>query len=630
MWPGIASVAPGALLFFAAGALAAPGTPRADEPPPGGGGVLRVTADPPRLLLGRDEGAELRVAASPGVEEVSITASAGRVEGVRRLSGGGFVARYRAPDDRVPQVAIVSAVARTARGLEDGWIAIPVSGEGDARVPGTPGSQVTLRIGDRTFGPTAVGADGIALVPVVVPPGVREAHQGFRPIDLRVPETPLLHAVQDRTNIQADREEKVRVVAYLVAPHGAARRGDLPVFEPSRGTVAVAEREAGAFVATWSLPPGLAGEERLSIRVPASPASHAVVRVEAAAGPPALVALSFDRDALVAGGAPAVVTARVLDGGGNPVPAELSLAARGALLSGVEERRPGELVARLTAREMLRAREVVVTATAPSAGIAGARALPLVAAEPAAARFHPSDPVVRSDGVRPAILRLTVADRFGNGSSSAPVVTAAHGRVLDVAETARGEYAVRYVGPAVKEASPDEIVARAGAVEATATALVAPPRPALLLSARVGLTGDVAGRFSGRTGAVVAERPSDLAFALRRGAELAWRIEAESLDARGASLAAVLAGAGARWNVAGGAELWASAAAGALLAPGSAAAAARLALSLGFGRTWGVPFLEASLLGAGAGAPGAFAALGLSAGIRRGVETSHGNDPDRR
>jgi len=627
MWRPLASVALGAILLCAV-ALPAPAVVRGAEPPPAGGGALRIVADPPRLGMGLGDEAELRVAAPDAIEELSVTATAGQVEGLRRLPGGGFVARYRSPPERVPQIAIVAVTARTARGLEDGWIAIPLSGEGSARVRGAPGSEITLRIGDRTFGPQRVGSDGVAIVPVVVPPGVREAHQGFRPIDLHVPETPLLHAVQDRTNVLADREEKVRVVAYLVAPHGAARPGELPLFEPSRGTVAIAEREAGAFAATWTLPPGPAGEERLTVRVQGAPASHAVLHVAAAAGPPALVAVSFDRDALVAGGE-AVVTARALDAGGNVVPAELSLAARGATLGGVEERRPGELVARLAAGERLRTDEVVVTATAPR--LAGSRALPLVAAEPALARFEPREPVLRTDGVRAAVLRLTVVDRFGNAASPAPVVRAARGRVLAVVETARGEYAVRYVGsPGDDRAAPDEIVAEVGAARATAAALVARPGPALLVSARAGATGEVAGRFTGRSAGILVERPSDARIALSRGAELAWRLEAEGLDASQAALAAVLAGAGVRWRGAGGAELEAALSAGALLAPGRGAAAARLAFSFGLRRSFGVPFLEGSLLGAGTGAPGAFAALGLSAGVRFDVESTHGNDPDRR
>jgi hypothetical protein len=177
-----------AAIALLAAALAAAGAARADDARPAGGGPLRVSADPPRLVLGRDAWAELRVSAPREVDAVTFSASVGRVESVRRLPEGGFAARYRPPPEGVPQVAIVSAFAGAGHAFTDGWIAIPLSGEGNARVPGVPGSQVTLRIGDRTFGPRTVSADGVATVPVVVPPGVREAHEGFRPIDLRVPE----------------------------------------------------------------------------------------------------------------------------------------------------------------------------------------------------------------------------------------------------------------------------------------------------------------------------------------------------------------------------------------------------------------------------------------------------------
>jgi hypothetical protein len=617
---------------LAAALLVAAGAAWAQEPVPARGGVLHVTADPPRLVLGRDACAELRVAAPPEVEEVSISASAGQIEDVRKIAGGGFTARFRAPAERLPQVAIVSAVARTGGGgLEDGWIAIPLSGEGNARVRGDPGAEITLRVGDRTFGPRTVGSDGVAVIPVIVPPGVREAHQGFRPIYLKVPETPLLHAVQDRTSVVADREERIRVLAYVVAPHGVARRGDLPAFEPSRGTVAVSEREPGAFQALWSLPPGPAGEERLSIRLPAAPASRTVLRVAVAAGAPALVAVSFDRDAYVAGGDAVGVVARALDAAGNPVPARLSLAARGATLSAVEERRPGELVARLAAGPVLDGEEAVVTARADELGIAGSRALPLRPGEPATARFRSREGVVRSDGERVAVLRLAVLDRFGNAVSSPPVVTAVRGRVLGVEERERGEYSVRYVGAAVDEPAADEVVARVGAIRATAAPLLAPSGPPLLVSARGGLAADVRGRFAGAAAGVVAQHDADVALALRRGAELSWRLEADGLSGRGGdALAALLAGAALRRHLGAALVGEAAASAGVLLVPGGAAGAARLAVSLGLARRWGVPFLEGSLLGATGGAPGPFAAAGLAAGVRFGLENLHANDPDRR
>jgi hypothetical protein len=342
-----------------------------------------------------------------------------------------------------------------------------------------------------------------------------------------------------------------------------------------------------------------------------------------------VVAVSFDRDDLVAGGAAAAVTARALDAGGNVVPAELELDARGAILTEVRVRRPGEVVARAEAGSVLLGDEAVVTATAATVGIAGSRSLPLRPAEAAEALFEGAT-LVRSDGAREAVLQLSVADRFGNAVSAVPAVSAARGRVVSVAAVGRGEYAIRYVGPAVDRAASDELVARVGTLRATAAPLLAPPEPALLLSARAGLAGDARSRFGGATAGVAVERPADVALAVRHGAEVAWRLEAEGLAAGGgASLGALLAGASVRRGLGGRAELSLAASAGAVLGGGGASPGARLALAFGVARRWGVPFVEASVLGA-TGAPEPFAALGLSAGVRFGWETPHGHDPHRR
>lgn len=620
-----------AALALAAVALGGPAA-RADEARPASGGTLRITLDPPRLELGNERSAELRVAAPPSVEEIELTASAGRIEQVRRLPGGGFVARYRPPPQRVPQVAIVAAQARTARGLEDGWLAIPMSGRGDARVRAAPGSEITLRVGERSFGPAMAGPDGVAVVAVVVPPGVREAHQGFRPLDLRIPETPLLHAVADRTRVHADREERVRIMAYVVAPHGAARSGDAPRFEPTRGTVSAAEREPGAFVATWTLPPGAAGEERVVVRLPAAAASRAVLRVEAAVGPPAVVAVTCDRDALVAGGEAATVTARALDAAGNLTPAALKLAVRGAVLTRVVERRPGEISGTIAAGTRLEGAQAVVTAIASGLGISGIRAVPLRPAEPAAAAFEPVG-VVRGDGARPALLRLTVEDRYGNRIRSAPEVEARRGRVAGVEARKDGGWDVRYVAPAAERPAPDEIVARLGPAHALATPLVAPPRPALELSHWMGPRLDLAGGSNAFAVGAAGERPLDVAAALARGFDLALRLEGEvARGTPGGPLGAVLAGVAAHRAIGARAGLTASASAGVALG-GGAAPAARLALGVGLRLGAVRPFLETSFLAA-RGGPAGLPAAGISGGLTIALdaprENRHGDPADRR
>lgn len=606
---------------FLAGAplTMASGEARAEDPgPPGGGGAIRISPEPSRLLLGRDPGAELRITASADVEDVSLSASVGRIDGLRRLPGGGFAARWRAPGDRHPQVAIVAAIGRTPRGTEHGWVAIPLSGQGDAKVRAAPGQEVTLQIGERKFGPRRTGSDGLVVIPVVVPPGVREAHHGFTPIDLRVPETQLLHAVLDRGVVFADRQERVRVFAYVVAPHGAARRGDVPVFEASRGSVSVTEREPGLMEAAWILPPGRAGEERLAVRLAAAPASRSVLKLETVAGPAAGVAVAFDREALVAGGDPVTVTARALDSAGNPVPAALSLTAEGGELVEVRDRETGEVEARVRAGPAFGGRsEVRVTATAAGMGISGARELPLRHGEAAVARFDEGDDILRGDGVHAKVLHVSVADRHGNPVDVAPVVTAERGKVLGVSAASLGTFEVRYVPPAVKAAARERLVATIGGVRATASPLLLPSPSVVETATWAGAVLDLRGRFAGPRAGLALQKP----FAtLASGLDLAWRAEAEGLGFDGEGRATVLGGLGLSTVLGPSAVLRASLGAGALFGGGGGSAAARVALGVGLPGRSLRPFLEVALLGARDGAPGPFAAIGVTAGLRASME----------
>jgi hypothetical protein len=296
----------------------------------------------------------------------------------------------------------------------------------------------------------------------------------------------------------------------------------------------------------------------------------------------------------------------------------------------VREREPGELEAKLRVGASFEGRrEVRVTASAPRAGISGTRALPLRPGEVAAARFDEEDGVIRGDDHRPALLRVSVADRHGNPVDVAPAVSAARGKVLGVAAAGPGAFEVRYAAPAVAEPMPERLVASVGSLRAAADRVLLPPGPRLALAAAPGLLVDVRGRFAGARVGVAAEKPADLAPALRRGLEVSLHAEASALQLRSGAAAGFLAGAVASRALGASAVLRAGAAGGVHVRSGGTSPAARLfAGAAGRGRSG--PFLELDLLAAGSGAPGAFAALGLSAGIRFGVERTHGDDPHRR
>lgn len=606
----------GALLAVAL-AGAAPASVRAHDP--AGGPPLQVIADPAQLVLGRDAGADLRIGAPDDVKDVSITASAGRVEDVRRLPSGGFSARFVAPAGRVPQVAIVAAVGRTGRGTVDGWVAIPCSGQADARVRSTPGAEITLTVGGRRFGPRAAGSDGVAIIPIVVPPGVREAHHGFKPIDLGVPETPLLHTVLDRAVVMADRTERVRVLAWVVAPHGAARRGDTPIFEPSRGTVAVAERQPGEVEGLWTLPPGRAGEERIVVRLAGSSVSRGVLRLETTVGPPAVVAVSFDRVAAVAGAAEGVaVAARALDAAGNPTPASLALEAEGASLSDVRQPQPGVLLAQLRAPASLRGRtQAVIRASVADAGVSSTRTLPLVPGAPARVRFGGAPGAVRS-GME-AVLKVEAEDAGGNRVSPAPVVTAQRGTLRSVEGAGPGAWRVRWLAPEIDAPARGHLEASVGGVRAAIEPVLLPPRPAASLSASAGAARDLRGGW-GSAGALAGDFAVRAPWEIPAGLELATRLEVDGGNMGPHPGFALLFGGSASRVLGPSVVVRASASIGAWLSSGTGAPAGRLGIDMGLERRGIAPFVEAAVLGTGGGSDVTFTAVTLSAGMRLGVE----------
>lgn len=598
------------------------GGPHAGAAPrsaPGAEGGLRVSVHPAALVLGRDGAAELRIEAPAEVTEVTVTTNAGRVERVRRHRGGGFTARYVPPAERVPRVAIVAALARGAEGPLDGWVAIPLHGTGRARVRSRPDAEIALRIGERTFGPVRADAEGNAAIAVVVPPGVREGYHGFRPVDLGVPETSLVHAIADRAEVRADEPAEIHFRAYVVAPHGTTRRGDVPEVEASRGTFAYSAREAGAIAGVWRLAPGPAGEARLTFSLPGAPASRAVVKVEAVPGPPAAVAVAFDREALVAGSGPSVaVTARVLDAAGNPTAAPLALAADAGALSPAAEHSPGVYTASLAVPPRFGGRaEVTVTARVPGTALAGTRALPLRPGAPAQARLD-ADVLVADGGER--ALRLALRDAWDNPVRATPAVAIGRGNVVAIAPAEPGVYLVRYRTPAVAARTPVALEADVGGVRTRTDLVLVPARRDALATAFGLLTVDGGARpwlaLSAERG--LARDDGRLALRAELGAS-GWR-----RDGFEAGLAAGTVGPALRRAVGPRLEAWSAAGAGLALGYRDTddggrdvrvGPALRLAAGLAAPRAWGTPFLELGVVTAWEALPGRGAVAGVTASI---------------
>jgi hypothetical protein len=323
------------------------------------------------------------------------------------------------------------------------------------------------------------------------------------------------------------------------------------------------------------------------------------------------------------------VTARALDAAGNPVPAALVLDVQGGDLSGVRTPRPGEVVARVAAGERLRGDEAVVRASAPALGISGARALALRPEAAATGRFD-RQRLVRGDGKTEVALRVEIADRFGNPVSAVPEVSAKRGTVVAVAERGRGAFEVRYLPPEVEHPVRESVVARSGAARATLEPVIAPRAPAVRLEIAGGLADGLGSFNTAIAASVAAERPADFAPALRLGLESALRVEAGVLGLSGATLGTLLAGGSVRRPWSHDFSFTASAGLGVAFGGGELSPAGRAAFSLDYGPGRVKPFGEISVLGARSASTGTFAALGLSAGVRFGLEDRHDRNPDRR
>jgi len=105
-----------------------------------------------------------------------VLCSVGQIEDLGREGPASFTARYILPAGRFPQPAIIVAeFATLARPLR-GMTTIRLRAATTPSLRTDPGAQVSLRVGDREYGPQTAPADGIVRIPVVVPPGVEFAN----------------------------------------------------------------------------------------------------------------------------------------------------------------------------------------------------------------------------------------------------------------------------------------------------------------------------------------------------------------------------------------------------------------------------------------------------------------------
>ena len=154
-------------------------TPAPNEPALKQQPIVTLTLADPSPVIGVTGETELRIEVthppSNPMPMPRVLCSVGQIEDLGREGPASFTARYILPASRFPQPAIlVAEFANLARPLR-GMSAVRLRAATTPALRTDPGAQVTLRVGDRDFGPQTAPADGVVHIPVVVPPGVEFA-----------------------------------------------------------------------------------------------------------------------------------------------------------------------------------------------------------------------------------------------------------------------------------------------------------------------------------------------------------------------------------------------------------------------------------------------------------------------
>lgn len=265
------------LVLVALAAQLAAGAALADE--------VRVKANPPRVVLGKDGPADLSVFIdAPGVvSDVKLFTNVGSTTPAQPADNGRWIARLDPPEQFFPQAAIVVAVVTIDGKSHAGWTVVPMWGQGALEVTGEPGSDLDVKIGPRTYGPVKADADGKATVAIEVAPGETQAQAGSEVIPLGGVDFPRMVGVALDRRVQVRRGLPARADVRFF---GITERGeplDAPQLRliPTRGQVDRPQKLAdGVFGTTVELPPGARpGRVDLKWRLKGSEGSRGEVRI---------------------------------------------------------------------------------------------------------------------------------------------------------------------------------------------------------------------------------------------------------------------------------------------------------------------------------------------------------------
>jgi hypothetical protein len=459
--------------------------------------ALRPEDSPP--LPAAPDVAEAR--ADAGASPPGGIAGGGRESGAPAGSGPlpsrRFAARYLAPTERFPQVALIVVELTNGIVVARGVLAVPLHGSTEVPLRTNPAAAVTLRIGDRTFGPVTADRQGHVKIPVEVPPGIRMgvARAVDRTGNLRETDVDLQPAPFRRVLIVAP--EALEVGSFVEVSVVAVEAAGLPV-----PAARVSLHASDGLV--HPLGAGALGEARFLVEAPrrvgggalaltafaaGTPVGRADLAVPLNAGRPEALALSPSTRRLVVGSATSLrVIISAHDQFGNPTSAEGAVALIDGQPAPVEEVPGGQGCVVVPAPPRYIGLEHLIVHVSLGAARAD-QEIAITGGPPARLTLEVRDARLIADGRRSTELRVRAVDRNGT-PTMVPGISwkTPGGRIRRVLVPHEGEYVAEFVPARATESHRQPVAVMASqALRADATLEVAPPPVRVLAAARVGL-----------------------------------------------------------------------------------------------------------------------------------------------
>jgi hypothetical protein len=491
------------VLVLAASGAARAQAPSSPAPPrPPAGVQVTLTPERPFLVLGADADVPIDVEVSgPGGEAFAPTrtfATIGTLEALRPTGvPGHFTARYLAPTDRFPEVALLVVEVGNGPQRLRGVARLPLHGATEMPLRTSPSAQVTLRVGDRWFGPVGADKQGHVKIPIEVPPGLRVGlaravdHNG----NVKETEVDLQPAPFKRVLICAppllEVGSFVEVAVLALDPFGEPAVAGRISLHTTEGLV----HAVGA---------GGPGEARFLVEVPrrvgagalaftaaaaGTPIGRAELAVPLVAGPPRSVTLSPSlRRLVIGGGAQARVVVSAHDQFGNPTSAERATATVDGAASPLRFTAGGLGILIVPPPPYYDGKDRVTVLVRLDQAISRQDVF-LTGGSPTALSLTVRDARLVADGHRATELRARAFDRNGTPTLVPGLSWDTPGGRLDNVRMPReGEYIADFVPERAHEPHSEVVAVAAGAtLRAAASVEVSPPPTRVLVGGRFGV-----------------------------------------------------------------------------------------------------------------------------------------------